>query len=338
MQNDAYRRCSLRLGAVLICNLLLIGVVTPLLLTLITYFPSFGVRGDNLLAQLALIVLYVASFVLPAGLYFLFSRGEKADWGEMWGRMPRRSVWLIFASLGVIIPATYLNQLFIDLFELIGLPGGLPDMTAYFVFPEDAVLFHLSIVLVPAFCEELLFRGVILDRLLPYGKTAAILISAVAFGLMHGNFEQLFYATVAGIMLGLCYAETHSIWPGVIVHMLNNLWAYLSQYWYEWCDYTQEMQYNLLVMLPLLFLGALSALRLLSHAEEPKTTSSSVLLLGQTPLPAAGKRNNLRLADAVRCFCTQPTVIVYLILSVGMLLSTVALNAWLILLLAEGIA
>ena len=317
MQGNLYCSRCLRIGAVLICNLALLGLLTPSVLVLFAYAPSFGVRNDNLIEQLLLIALYAASFVLPVGLYFLLSRGEGETWGSQWSRVPGRAVWLIFASLAVITSAAYLNQYFVGLLELIGLPSASADTALYFFFPEDAVLVHISLVLVPAFCEELLFRGVILDRLLPYGKTAAILISAFTFGLMHGSFSQLFFATVAGIMLGLCYTETGSIWPGVIVHMLNNLWSYLAQYWYEWSSYNDELQYNLLILLPLLFVGSLGAIHLLAYGEKN---------VGETPTTFAAYGRRIPLADAIRTFCTSPTVIVYFVLAVGMLLITTLQN------------
>ena len=42
----------------------------------------------------------------------------------------------------------------------------------------------LAFCSVPALCEEFLFRGCILSNLLPYGKTTAILASAVLFSMI----------------------------------------------------------------------------------------------------------------------------------------------------------
>ena len=70
--------------------------------------------------------------------------------------------------------------------------------------------------------EELVFRGVVLRRLLPFGKGFAIVVSAVLFGVMHGNFLQGIYAFFAGLVFGYVTAEYSLRWS-VLLHILNNL-------------------------------------------------------------------------------------------------------------------
>ena len=56
--------------------------------------------------------------------------------------------------------------------------------------------------------EELLFRKMFIDNYSKYGMGAAILASAVSFGLFHGNFSQFFMATALGILFGYVYSLT----------------------------------------------------------------------------------------------------------------------------------
>lgn len=98
---------------------------------------------------------------------------------------------------------------------------------------EVSVFFVLSIIstaIVPAICEEYLFRGAILTNLLPYGKTTAILGSAILFGLMHQNPFQLLYTTLMGVVIGYVYVKTKSIWACMIIHFANNLITVLEEY------------------------------------------------------------------------------------------------------------
>ena len=80
--------------------------------------------------------------------------------------------------------------------------------------------------LIPAICEEFAFRGYILSGLeTTYSRWSAILLSALLFGFLHvllSLFQQLFNATLLGIVLGLLAVRSKSIWPGVIFHMINN--------------------------------------------------------------------------------------------------------------------
>ena len=56
--------------------------------------------------------------------------------------------------------------------------------------------------------EELLFRKIICNRLLPLGEGYAIFVSAAIFGLIHGNFYQFAYAFLLGALFALIYVKT----------------------------------------------------------------------------------------------------------------------------------
>ena len=77
--------------------------------------------------------------------------------------------------------------------------------------------------------EEIGFRGVPLGGLL---KTRcrpwlAILISAFAFGLLHG-FVGFMGAMLFGIILGWLYWRTGSIIPCIIIHIVNNSLSFID--------------------------------------------------------------------------------------------------------------
>lgn len=81
--------------------------------------------------------------------------------------------------------------------------------------------FVLISILAPII-EEFLFRKVIMDRLLVYGERAAVLVSALMFGLYHGNLYQFFYAFLVGMILGLLYARSGCLWYSIGFHVLFN--------------------------------------------------------------------------------------------------------------------
>jgi sodium transport system permease protein len=80
--------------------------------------------------------------------------------------------------------------------------------------------------LIPAICEEFAFRGFILSGLEHHHRTrSAILLSALMFGFDHvllSMYQQLFNATLLGIVLGLLAVRSRSILPGLVFHFLNN--------------------------------------------------------------------------------------------------------------------
>lgn len=83
--------------------------------------------------------------------------------------------------------------------------------------------------------EELLFRGLLFQGLLEEGRTKAIVISSLTFGMGHivnlvnGNSHdlvetlcQIAFAVSVGFMLVMMLLKSGSIWPCVIFHVANN--------------------------------------------------------------------------------------------------------------------
>lgn len=85
--------------------------------------------------------------------------------------------------------------------------------------PTISIIIY-SCIIAPVF-EEFIYRGAVLRSLEKYGRKFAILVSAILFGLMHGNFYQIFMAAGIGIILGYLATE-YSIKITIILHIFNN--------------------------------------------------------------------------------------------------------------------
>ena len=91
-------------------------------------------------------------------------------------------------------------------------------------------LILLSFAVAPAICEELAFRGFILTGFSRNGRTGiAIGLSAVTFGIMHMIPQQVFNATLLGLVLGLIAARSGSLLPSVVFHFLFNSLAVVRE-------------------------------------------------------------------------------------------------------------
>ena len=73
--------------------------------------------------------------------------------------------------------------------------------------------------------EEYIYRGVVIDCLRPWGEHFAVLVSAMLFGLAHGNLNQLLNAALIGYFLGYVCIKTGSWRLGVLLHAANNIYA-----------------------------------------------------------------------------------------------------------------
>ncbi|MFC7625197.1 CPBP family intramembrane glutamic endopeptidase [Microlunatus sp. GCM10028923] len=88
--------------------------------------------------------------------------------------------------------------------------------------PLFVILMMLSLAVITPIGEELLFRGVLTTALLRYGPWIGVIGSSVIFALMHGINFVLPAAVIVGLIAGELRRRSGSIWPGVIVHAVNN--------------------------------------------------------------------------------------------------------------------
>lgn len=97
---------------------------------------------------------------------------------------------------------------------------------------DVSIWYNIIIVAIigPIF-EELLFRKLIIGRLATYGQKSAIIISALLFGLLHGNLAQFFYATLFGIILGHIYCCTGKLRYTIAIHIGFNALAGVFTHW-----------------------------------------------------------------------------------------------------------
>jgi membrane protease YdiL (CAAX protease family) len=95
------------------------------------------------------------------------------------------------------------------------------DVGGWRTLPEFARAgFFLAAV--PAFFEELYFRGYLLDRLeRHWGPRAALLAQAALFAPLHGPAAPV--AAALGLVNGSMALTGRSLWPGILLHLLNNL-------------------------------------------------------------------------------------------------------------------
>ncbi len=81
----------------------------------------------------------------------------------------------------------------------------------------------LTFALAPAVCEELAFRGFMLSGFSHTRRPwVAILLSSVAFGIVHQIPQQVFNASLLGLVLGLLVVRSNSLLPSVLFHLVYN--------------------------------------------------------------------------------------------------------------------
>ncbi|MDE7299151.1 MAG: CPBP family intramembrane metalloprotease [Lachnospiraceae bacterium] len=87
----------------------------------------------------------------------------------------------------------------------------------------------LQVCVLAPLLEEILMRDFLLGGLSAnYGKPAALLISSLLFALLHFNMAQTLSALICGILLGLLYLHTDSLFCCIAAHSGYNLISFFT--------------------------------------------------------------------------------------------------------------
>ncbi|MBQ4269506.1 MAG: CPBP family intramembrane metalloprotease [Clostridia bacterium] len=128
----------------------------------------------------------------------------------------------------------------IGLLSLSALNGWFLDLLGGFGFEDAGILLPsmdgfgfvgvlITVALLPAVFEELLFRGVVLKGLAAFGKTGAILLCGALFSLYHQNPAQTVYQFICGAAFAWVALNAKSILPTVVAHFCNNAFILFAE-------------------------------------------------------------------------------------------------------------
>lgn len=144
-------------------------------------------------------------------------------------RIPWRQVFPIKKNPWLIYPVLILTVLGLDI-----VLSEFDNILRYFFhIPTDSTILAgieynpwaaaFTLVVIAPMTEEILFRGFILRGFQKqYPNIVAILVSAILFGAIHLNWQQIPGAAILGILLGWVFLRTGSILPCLLIHGLNN--------------------------------------------------------------------------------------------------------------------
>ena len=169
-------------------------------------------------------------YVIVIGYFMVMLRGQwksfRIEAGNVFSKIELRYILLIvflniFFSYGML----YLSGAVIDAFPFLDflVAFGIPSMSLGSYLP--GVMGFVATVIVSPISEELIFRGVFLNRLKLFVPTVfAIFVSSLLFGALHG-FGSMISAVVFAVCMAILYLKTENICVPMLAHFLNNLFA-----------------------------------------------------------------------------------------------------------------
>lgn len=168
------------------------------------------------------------SIALPTVLY-LKNEG-KPYFCNVWEDIRPNRLLLLTALLGIVcqFAGMALNLPVISaITKWVGpVSNRMPEITTF----GELILGIAVMGLLPAVCEEILFRGVILNAFREYGTKCAVVFSALMFAVLHMDVTNFVGPFVMGIVFGKMAVKTNRLIYPMIAHFCVNTTATVLTY------------------------------------------------------------------------------------------------------------
>lgn len=172
--------------------------------------------NSDLLSEIVVMLRYIICFFVPVYIAIRIEDKRIYDFVSVKGKLQKSFFAYTFLTVGLASIFSILSSLFFGDFSN---GSEVPDLTEYSV--PAIIVWFIATTVVPALIEEFIFRGYILNSLVPFGKGFAVCVSAVLFALMHSK-DSVLFALCAGILFSYFTLETGNIKTSVLIHFINN--------------------------------------------------------------------------------------------------------------------
>ncbi len=180
---------------------------------------------------------YLIAGLLPSIIFcislFLFDKGSSKNKLSDYFPSDRITAGTVFGFFGILM-LMYSVGIIVQQILLAGcFAAGFSPIKEEYISEDDLSVsylvwnFILGSLLAPI-GEELLFRGVILRRLSTVSQRFAIFVSALIFGMMHGNLLQMVLGFIIGVVFAYTAVKTGSLALPVAGHIFVNTAALSS--------------------------------------------------------------------------------------------------------------
>lgn len=129
----------------------------------------------------------------------------------------------IATSLVCIFGFSSLTNCFLQVLYNLGYSSLSSDMVISTI--GDYLIYVAFVCILPAVCEEILFRGLIFTGLKKISTAVGVFGSAFLFMIMHGSPDQTVHQFILGIVLALAFLVTNNLWVPILIHFFNNFIA-----------------------------------------------------------------------------------------------------------------
>lgn len=194
-----------------------------------------SVRTTELMNPMVMILLNAIAFLIANPVAYLIGNAmtKKHYKAKPFSKIQLPAADCVIAVLAVLGLQGFSLLVQYGIMSITQMSGVNESTAAMFTFSDDIVkniIMIIYFVFIAAITEELLCRGLVLKLFSPVSKKFAVVASAVLFGVMHGNFNQMFNGFLLGLVIGYIAVKSKSIWIPIICHMAANTNAMVLSY------------------------------------------------------------------------------------------------------------
>lgn len=174
-------------------------------------------------------VVQIIVYILPCIVYYFF-KGRKLNTPFMISPVGRGNILFVFVSAFMLLAGNLLIKYIYYIsssFQPTGVDHIVSNLTS--ISGVSPALIIIAVALVPAVCEEIFFRGLVLAEYKIYGTFNAVVFSAICFAMIHFSVEAFPLYFFSGLVLGMTVAVTKSLFVSIAIHFISNVLSiYLS--------------------------------------------------------------------------------------------------------------
>lgn len=187
------------------------------------------------MSHLTLITSAVALFAIPFfGLMYKKDSAYEKTLGIV--KEEKAPIWKYAVIIGLaIVSCIGLNNLIV--LGNVAAYSGTYEETAAALYKESFLIQLIGLGILVPIAEEFMFRGIIYKRLSFITKKGkAMMLSALMFGLYHGNLVQAIYGFILGYLAVYIYEKYGSLKASILFHSVINLTSVLGTNYglYNW--------------------------------------------------------------------------------------------------------
>jgi len=245
-----------------------IGVVTITCVTMVIFKLSnlnTGEFSSFLNTAIGYTITSLAMYLVMLGVFFFFNKNKENKITHK--AKPKK---LLFYITIAILSFLTLYPIIICCDSLIVKLGAKINILPYALSTKNYFLSIISLVIAPAICEELLFRGLIFKGLKKHGKILSITLSALMFCIYHMAISQTIYPLLMGLLLGVIMYYEDNIYYCIAVHMTNNFLSLTLSYFNINLVFNHWSYILLAIVLCVVFVSIVLTLTIKHNQKSPK--------------------------------------------------------------------